>query len=162
MGRILQTLSQIWASSEIPPRLVIILQVDASRHFQIWRDVRGRVSLLCPSPISEPRKTIIRLHVRVLPVFPPRFSSNPGDMSSTAWPQSVDPTLRPPPVGPRTAILTEDCAREERIAIFYEVVRCLLLGYKRSNVLVGYFAQYLGYVCCLRLGCAVLVRLCIA
>lgn len=118
MGRLQKTVYQIYASSKIPPRLVIILQVDASRHFQIRRDVRGRVSLLCPPSVSQPRKTIIRLHVRVLPVFPPRFPPNPGDMSGTARPQSVDSALRPSPVGPRTATLTQDCAREERIAIF--------------------------------------------
>ena len=79
-------------------------------------------------------------------------------MRGAAWPQTVDPAPRPPAIGPRAAILTQDCTGEEGIAVLDEVVRCAFLGGYGGDVLVGDFAEDFGYEGHLCLGCVVVVR----
>jgi hypothetical protein len=138
---------------QIPPRLMVIPKVNTPSHLQIRRDVRIRLGLFSPPSISQPRKSIVRLHIRVLPIFPSRLSPYPCDVGSTAWPQAMDPTTWPSAVGPGTAVLTEHCSREKGIAVFDEIVCRLLLRRDACDVLVGYFAQDLGHECHLRFGC---------
>jgi hypothetical protein len=66
-------------------------------------------------------------------------------MGCTAWPQSVNPTAWSSAVGPRTAVLTEDCSREESITVFDKIICRLFLRRDGCDVLVGYFAQDLGH-----------------
>lgn len=146
-------------ASEIPPRLVVVAEVDAPRHLQIGRGVRLHVRLPFPPSISQPRESIPRMQVRVLKVFPSRLSSYPRHMGSAAWPHTVDPTTRPPAICPRAAILAENCPGEEGIAIFEEVVRCLFRRCYCGDVLVGDLAQNLGYEGHLCFGCAAIVRM---
>jgi hypothetical protein len=54
----------------------------------------------------------------------------------------------------------QNCPREESIAILDKVVCCLFLWCYCSNVLVGDFAQNLGYECHLCLGCREIVNKC--
>lgn len=139
---------------EIPPRLMIISEVDGPRHLQIRRGVRLHVRLSFPPSISKPRESISCLQVRVLEIFPPRLSSYPCHMGCAAWPHTVNPAARPSAVCPRAAILAENCPGKERIAIFDKVIRCLFLWCYCGDVLVGDFAQNLRYERHLRLSCA--------
>lgn len=132
---------------------MIIPKVNTPSHLQIRRDVRIRLCLFRPPPISQPREPVARLHVCVLPVFPSRLSSYPRHMGGTAWPKSMDPTTWPSAVGPRTAVFTEDCSREEGITVLDKIVCRLLLWRECCDVLVGYFAQDLSHERHLRFGC---------
>jgi hypothetical protein len=143
---------------QIPPGLMIVPKVNTPSHLQIRRDVRVRLGLFCPPPISQPCESIARLHIRVLPISPSRLSSYPRDVGGTAWPQAMDTTTWPAAVCPRTAVLAQDCSREESVTIFEELVCRLLLWRNGCNVLVGYFAQDLGHEGHLRFGCAKKVR----
>jgi hypothetical protein len=112
-----------------------------------------RLGLFCPPPISQPCESIARLHIRVLPIFPSRLSSYPRDVGGTAWPQAMYTTTWPAAVCPRTAVLAQDCSREESVTIFEELVCRLLLWRNGCDVLVGYFAQDFGHESHLRFGC---------
>jgi hypothetical protein len=125
---------------QVPPTLMIIPKINLPSHLQIRRDVRIRLGLFRPPPISQPREPIARLHIRVLPIFPSRLPSHPCDMGGTAWPQAMDPTTWPSAVGPRTAILAQNCSGEEGITIFDKIVCRLLLWGHGCDVLVGDFA----------------------
>jgi hypothetical protein len=133
--------------SKIPPRLVVIPKIDTPSHFQIRSGVGVRVRFSVPPSISQPRESILRPHVRVIEIFPSRLSSHPCDVGSTSRPHAVNSTSRPSSIGPRTAILAENCPREERIAILDEIVCRLFLGRYGCDVLVGYFAEHFGYIC---------------
>lgn len=146
-------------ASEIPPRFVVVAEVDAPRHLQIGRGVRLHIRLPFTPSISQPRESIPCLRVRVLKVFPSRLSSYPRHMGSATWPHTVDPATRPPAICPRAAILAENCPGEERIAVLEEVIRCLFRWCYRGDVLVRNLAQNLGYEGHLCFGCAASVRM---
>ena len=133
---------------------MVIPQVDTPSHLQIRRGVRLRFGLSCPPSISQPSEPVARLHIRILPILPSRFSPYPRDMGGTPWPQAVNPTARPSTVGPRTAVFTQNRPREEGIAIFDKIICRLLLRRDGRDTLVGHFAQDLGHESHLRFGCA--------
>jgi hypothetical protein len=130
---------------QIPPGLMIIPKVNTPSHLQIRRDVGIRFGLFCSPPISQPRESVARLHIRVLPILPSRLPSHPCDMGCTAWPQSVDPPAWSSAVGPRTAVLAQDCSWEESITVFDKIICSLFLRRHGCDVLVGDFAQDLGH-----------------
>lgn len=142
---------------KIPPRLVIISKIHTASHLQVGGGVRFGIRFSLPPSVPQPRETIFRPHVRVVEIFPSRLSSHPCDMSGTPRPHSVDPATWSPAVRPRAAVFAEHCPREERVAIFEEIVRCLLLRCYCRNILVGDFAEYFGYVCYLGLSCTEMV-----
>lgn len=133
---------------------MIISEIDAPRHLQIRCGIRLHVRLPFPPSISQPREPVLRLQVLVLEIFPPRLSSHPCHVSSAAWPHTVNPATGPAAICPRAAILAENCPGEERITIFEEVIGCLFRWCYRGDVLVGDFAQNLGYEGNLCFGCA--------
>jgi len=137
---------------QVLPPLMQILKIILPLQPQPRRQIRLRILLLRRPPIAQEPKPVLATLIRILKVFPLRLAQDSGQMRSTAGPDTVDARSGSPAVVPGAALAAHVGAREEGIAVGYEVVCGALGGRCGADALRGDLAEEFGDVGCLDFG----------
>lgn len=128
---------------QVLPPLMQILEIILTLQTQPGCQVSLRILLLRCPPITKEPETVLGSLVRVLKVLPLRLTQDSSQMRCTARPNAVNTRTGSSAVVPGAAFAAHVGAREEGIAVCYEVICGTLGGCCCADALCGDLAEQL-------------------